>query len=81
VHPPNRFGIKRGHQWDGATVSNRNIFNAKTNGNAREQKVMRGVRTISSIPNERRERDDTSAKEKENRPDELCAESTVVKKR
>ena len=32
---------------DGATVSNRNIFNA------RERKVMRRVRTTSNVPNER----------------------------
>jgi len=42
---------------DGATVSNRNIFNAKANGNARERKVMRGVWTTSNVPNERRERE------------------------
>ena len=42
---------------DGATVSNRNIFNAKTNRNARERKVMRAVRTTSNVPNERRERE------------------------
>ena len=77
IHPrrnlPNRFEIKRGHRWDGATVSNRNIFNAKVNGNVKERKVMRGVWTTSNVPNERRER--------ESRPDGLCAESTAIRKR
>ena len=31
--------------WDGVTVSGKNTFNAKTSGNARERKVMRGVGT------------------------------------
>jgi len=58
---------------------NRNTFNAKTNGNARERKAVNDIKYVYKT------RDggetDTSTKDKENRPDELCAESAAVKKR
>jgi len=45
--PLNHFGTKPGYRQDRARGLNRNAFSAKTNGNARKRKIMRGVWTTS----------------------------------
>ena len=77
VPPLNHFGTKPGYRRDGATGSNRNAFNMKTNGSAREQKVVRGMWTTS-----RRKREKYGYSEKTKREREQTREkSTAVRKR